>query len=191
VAIAMLLLSWLFVSAPKIASADHGANDKECADKQTATAPKFRAAPEEGTVVKLTPSRVDTRCSRNGVVCTLDVSNTQRSGDEVFAVVSIACTERVPTIHVKGFVSRTDGNGNFHMGDIKQKTCTAANHCNVTPTKNWVDGPNDLWHAWGDGWVEFTQSSDSRCKYEGNYLIVGFGVWLRSEQCRQHGKCTR
>jgi hypothetical protein len=192
---AFIALLTVPLASPAIASTDADIACDEASKSESAAAASSTALAASGTTEGTTadiyedstsapnPSQ---QCVKDESVCTLDVSNTFKEAGYVKAIVSIACNDVVDSIHVQGHVTRTTQAGKVFLSPLASKICIAKRYCQVVPRLEWVAAPNDLWHAWGKGWVQFTPNPESKCHIRGRWIVFGVAGYFRSDRCNEH-----
>ena len=128
---------------------------------------------------------------RRNNACVIVVANTGKVGGQVLSTTSIDCNDPVPLIHVESWVTRSDSNFVVQSVDADFDTCHDARHCHATASLDFKDFPNDQWHGWGRGRVEYDNRGgrEDKCQFRGNRSAFGVTGLFRSEQCRQHNRC--
>jgi hypothetical protein len=133
------------------------------------------------------------KCQNDGNTnaCILNVGNTHKDGGRVKATTSISCKERADFIHVEAWVSRRNADGVIVAQAANQNGCVLAKSCSVTASLDWKDFPNDQWHGWGKGRVEYDNqgAEEDKCQFRGSFTAFGVTGLFRSEECRQHNRC--
>ena len=136
---------------------------------------------------------VGTRCEneQGSNACIINIGNTQRVGGKVQSTTSITCNRDVPLIHVQSWVTRTKADGTVADVDSDSSTCLSENHCDATASLDWVSAPNDLWHGWGMGRVEYDNQGEQqdKCQFRGGLSYFGQSGLFRSNECRKHNRC--
>ena len=124
--------------------------------------------------------------------CVINIGNTQRVGAKVQSTTSIDCNDPVPLIHVQSWVTRSDADFVVQSVRSDSSTCRDARHCAATAKLDWKDNPNDWWHGWGNGRVEYDNQGgqQDKCQFKGSRTAFGVTGLFRSEECRQHNRCT-